>query len=51
MRKSERVYIETVEFVYKGTDNQFMDFLKNIIKDYLSEDKLQPEENNSKKSA
>ena len=43
--------IGTVEYVYIGTDDQFKDFLKSIITDYLSEDRLQPEEKKSKKTA
>ena len=50
-RKAEPIIIESVEFEYVGTDNQFKDFLRNIIKDYLLEDKLQPEEKILKKSA
>lgn len=50
-RKAEPIIIESVEFDYVGTDNQFKDFLRNIIKDYLSEDKLRPEEEILKKSA
>ena len=50
-RKAEPIIIESVEYDYVGTDNQFKDFLKNIIKDYLLEDKLQPEEEILKKSA
>lgn len=50
-RKPDPIIIESVEFDYVGTDNQFKDFLRNIIKDYLSEDKLEPEENILKKSA
>ena len=50
-RKAEPIIIESVEYDYVGTDNQFKDFLRNIIKDYLTEDKLQPEEEILKKSA
>lgn len=50
-RKPEPVIIESVEFNYVGTDEQFKDFLRSVIKDYLSENRLAPEENNYKKSA
>ena len=50
-RKAEPIIIESVEYDYVGTDNQFKVFLRNIIKDYLTEDKLQPEEEILKKSA
>lgn len=43
-RKSEPIIIESVEFNYVGTDNQFKNFIRNIITDYLSEDTLQPDE-------
>ena len=50
-RKAEPIIIESVEYDYVGTDSQFKVFLRNIIKDYLTEDKLQPEEEILKKSA
>ncbi len=43
-RKSEPIYIESVEFDYIGTDAQFNTFLKSIVKDYLSENNLLPDE-------
>lgn len=54
-RKENSIIIESVEFDYVGTDEQFNTFLKNIIKDYISENNLLPddydEKFNSKKSA
>ncbi len=50
-RKSEPIIIESVEYEYIGTDKQFKVFLRSIIKDYLSEDKLQPEKIIMEKSA
>ena len=52
-RKIEVPIIETVEFYYNGSDKQFNLFLKNIIKDYISEDNLLPDdvEKVSEKSA
>lgn len=43
-RKAEPIIIESVEFDYVGTDNQFKVFLQSVIKDYLSEDRLAPDE-------
>lgn len=43
-RKIEAPVINTVEFYYGGTNKEFDLFLKNVIKDYISNDKLQPEE-------
>ena len=43
-RKAEPIIIESVEFDYVGTDNQFKDFLKSVVKDYISENNLLPDE-------
>lgn len=49
------IIVESVEFDYVGTDEQFNTFLKSIIKDYLTENNLLPDdyddEINFKKSA
>ena len=52
-RKAEAPVINTVEFYYSGTNKDFDLFLKNIIKDYISEDKSEPDkvETNADKSA
>lgn len=52
-RKIEAPVINTVEFYYGGTNKEFDLFLKNVIKDYISEDKSQPDdtENITEKSA
>jgi len=42
MKKDTAPKIESVSFVYVGTDNQFNNFLKSVIHDYLSEDKASP---------
>ena len=47
-RKSEPIYIESVEFDYIGTDAQFNAFLKSIIKDYITGNNLLPDENEDK---
>ena len=43
-RKSEPIIIESVEFDYVGTDEQFNTFLKSVVKDYISENNLLPDE-------
>ena len=52
-RKSEPVIIEAVFYNYTGTDEQFNTFLKSVIKDYVSENNLLPDDENiiDKKSA
>lgn len=47
-RKSEPIYIESVEFDYIGTDAQFNLFLKSIIKDYITGNNLLPDEKEDK---
>ena len=42
MKKEKKTMIECVDFAYVGTDQQFNDFLKSVIRDYVSEDKIQP---------
>ena len=37
-RKKEPIIIDSIFFNYVGTDEQFNVFLKNVIKDYISED-------------
>ena len=43
-RKPEPIIIESVEFDYVGTDEQFNAFLKSVVKDYISENNLLPDE-------
>lgn len=52
-RKSEPAIIESVFYNYTGTDEQFNTFLKSVIKDYVSEYNLLPDDENiiDKKSA
>ena len=51
-KKSEPVIIESVFYNYTGTE-QFNTFLKSVIKDYVSENNLLPDDENiiDKKSA
>lgn len=43
-RKAEPIIISTVEFDYVGTGEQFNTFLKSVVKDYISENNLLPDE-------
>lgn len=52
-RKENPIIVESVEFDYVETDEQFNTFLKSVIKDYVSENNLLPDDENiiDKKSA
>ncbi len=45
--------IKTVNFYYNGNENKFNDFLNSVIRDYINEDKISPdnEENFNSNSA
>lgn len=43
MSKNNTPIIETVNFEYVGTTEQFNTFLKSIIKDYISENNMLPD--------
>ena len=47
-RKENPIIVESVEFDYLGTDEQFNTFLKSIIKDYLTENHLLPDDYDDK---
>lgn len=47
-RKENPIIVESVEFDYVGTDEQFNTFLKSVIKDYLTENHLLPDNNDDK---
>lgn len=38
MAKSKKPVIETVEFLYSGSEEDFDEFFKAVIKDYISEE-------------
>lgn len=42
-RKENPIIVKSVEFDYVGTDEQFNAFLKSVIKDYLTENHLLPD--------
>lgn len=43
-RNSEPIIISSVEFDYVGTSEQFNAFIKAVVKDYISENNLLPDE-------
>lgn len=47
-RKENPIIVESVEFDYVRTDEQFNTFLKSVIKDYLTENHLLPDNNDDK---
>ena len=47
-RKESPIIVDSVEFDYVGTDEQFNTFLKSIIKDYLTENNLLPDDYDDK---
>ena len=55
-RTEERIYmkdneykIETVEFYYNGDEDKFDAFLRSVIREYISADKLSPDAENREK--
>ena len=42
MKKNNSLPIESVTFEYVGTDKQFNEFLRSVIRDYVSDDKTLP---------
>ena len=47
---SNKYRIKTVEVHYNGKEEQFDKFLENVLREYISEDKLSPD-NQTEKSA
>ena len=41
---SNKYKIKTVEVHYNRNDDQFDKFLENVLREYISEDKLSPDE-------
>lgn len=52
-KKSKRPVIESVEFIYEGTEKQFNEFLKAVVRDYINgnAEKDQPEKNVAEETA
>lgn len=49
-RKYKPIVIETVHYGYVGSNDQYNAFLRSIIKDYISDSKLLPEDYNSEET-
>ena len=47
MKKNNSLPIESVTFEYVGTDKQFNEFLRSVIRDYVSDDKTLPPQEQS----
>ena len=39
-----KIPIATVEYYYNGEEKSFSDFLKSVIRDYVNEDNVSPDE-------
>ena len=47
MKKNNSLPIESVTFEYVGTDKQFNEFLRSVIRDYVTDDRTLPEQDNT----
>ena len=43
MKKENKLEIESVSYEYVGTDKEFNAFLKNVIREYINDDKTSVE--------
>ena len=43
MKKENKLEIESVSYEYVGTDKEFNAFLKNVIREYIDDDKTSGE--------
>ena len=43
MKKENKLEIESVSYEYVGTDKEFNAFLKNVIREYIDDDKTSVE--------
>ena len=44
MQTEKKTKISSVHFKYTGTEEQFENFVRNVIKDYIVDDTLLPDE-------
>ena len=44
MQTEKKTKISSVHFKYVGTDEQFNEFIKRVIKDYITDDSLLPDQ-------
>ncbi len=47
MKLEKQTKISSVHFKYVGTDEQFSDFIRSVIKDYIVDDTLLPDEDDA----
>ncbi|MBO5009165.1 MAG: hypothetical protein IKJ13_01985 [Clostridia bacterium] len=43
MKRGNKIEIESVTYEYVGTDKEFNAFLKNVIREYIDDDKTSAE--------
>ena len=47
MKLEKQTKISSVHFKYVGTEEQFSDFIRSVIKDYIVDDTLLPDEDDT----
>ena len=47
MKSEKQTKISSVHFKYVGTEEQFSDFIRSVIKDYIADDTLLPDEDDA----
>ena len=47
MKSESKTKISSVHFKYVGTEEQFCDFIRSVIKDYIVDDMLLPDEDDA----
>lgn len=47
MKLEKQTKISSVHLKYVGTDEQFSDFIRSVIKDYIVDDTLLPDEDDA----
>lgn len=47
MKSEKQTKISSVHFKYVGTEEQFSDFIRSVIKDYIVDDTLLPDEDDA----
>lgn len=50
MAKENKPKIDSVSYIYAGTNKEFDSFLKSVIKDYISDDKTVPDKKQEKQN-
>ena len=47
-KEPKAIKLGQVSYCYTGTDEQFNEFLKAVVRDYIVDDKLMPDEEDNK---